>query len=76
MNPIKRCVDDLRFALVKNARSMPSVTKLEGGGRLFGEMCERMATGIRADFPCITNAEALAELRRRIDLNSRLEGSL
>jgi len=58
---------------VEAARRRPEHMKLLAGGDLFDAAIERMWWGIRSESPSVTEAEIVAEIKRRLNLSRRLE---
>jgi hypothetical protein len=63
---IPALADAIRRERVQRARAMPFEEKFVAGGELFDTACEFTKAGIRHDHPEYTEAEVLAELRRRL----------
>ena len=66
MEPTRELLDQLEREDIEQARRMTPAQKLRAGGELFDEACRWTLAGIRKDYPGISPADALEELRRRI----------
>jgi hypothetical protein len=77
MNPMPEGIPELASSLrrdrIERARHMSDEQKFLAGGDLFDAACEVTKSGIRFDHPDFTEAEVLAELRRRLDLRRARE---
>ena len=51
MEPTRELIDDIYRERVCAARAMSPEEKFLAGARLFEEVCERMAAGLRAENP-------------------------
>ena len=58
---------------IAQARAMTPAQRLRAGGDLFDAACRWTLAGIRRDRPGVSDAEALDELRRRLELARKLE---
>ncbi len=72
MQPTQELVDELYRERVLWARAIPPEEKLLAGARLFEDVCERMAAGLRDENPEADEATIQELLRRRLDLLRRL----
>ena len=61
---------------LEQARNMTPSQKLRAGGDMFDDACRWTLAGIRNQHPHLTHEQALAELRRRIDLADAMEDLL
>ena len=73
MKPTQELIDRLEAEEIDQARQMTGSQKLRAGGDLFDDACRLTLAGIRAQFPGISDQEALAELRRRVALDDEPE---
>jgi hypothetical protein len=73
MEPSPELIAQLHREDIEQARRMTPEQKLLAGGELFDEMVERMTSGIRTQFPGFSTEEVRRELRRRLQINERLE---
>jgi len=73
MEPTKELLVQLEREEIEDARRMTPSQKLRAGGDLFDEACRWTLAGIRQDHPGISEAEAMKELRRRLELSERME---
>jgi hypothetical protein len=73
MEPTQELLDQLAREDIEQARRMSPSQKLLAGGELFDDACRWTLAGIRRDHPGISHAEALEELRRRIEMSSLME---
>jgi hypothetical protein len=64
-----RLIDQLDREDIEQARRMTPSQKLRAGAELFDDACRWTLAGIRRDFPGISDADAMAELRRRVALD-------
>jgi hypothetical protein len=76
MEPTKALIDQLRREEIEDARRMTVSQKLEAGGDLFDAACEVALSGIRVQYPGISDDQALDILRRRLDFARRTETRL
>ena len=72
MQPTQELVDELYRERILWARATPPEEKLLAGARLFEDVCERMAAGLRDENPEADEATIQELLRRRLDLLRRL----
>lgn len=63
---IRQTADAIYRDKVRRARRLPPEVKMGMGGSLFAEVCGRMRSGIRHQFPEATQAEVEAILRERL----------
>ena len=61
---------------LEQARNMTPSQKLRAGGDMFDDACRWTLAGIKNQHPNFTHEQALAELRRRIDLADAMEDRL
>jgi hypothetical protein len=73
MQPRKELIDQLGREEIQRAREMTSSQKLRAGGDLFDDACRWTLAGIRRDYPGISDADAMAELRRRLAVDAMRE---
>jgi hypothetical protein len=73
MEPTIELIRHLDAEDVEQARHMTGSQKLRAGGDLFDDACRWTLAGIRAQFPGISEHDALVELRRRIAEDERME---
>lgn len=66
MESIEQMVSELDREDIEQARRMTGSQKLCAGGDLFDDACRWTLAGIRHDHPGISDADAMAELRRRV----------
>ena len=66
-------VTSLRREEIEDSRRLSVQQKLELGGELFDAACEVTLSGIRAQHPGITRADALQILDHRLEIARRLE---
>jgi hypothetical protein len=66
MQRLEDLISELDREDVEQARRMTGSQKLRAGGDLFDDACRWTLAGIRQDRPGISEADALAELRRRV----------
>jgi hypothetical protein len=71
MEPSKELLAELDREDIEQARRMTPSQKLRAGGDLFDEACRWTLAGIRHDHPGITPEAALAELRRRLEMDDQ-----
>lgn len=64
---IKPLADAIYAEKVRRARTAPASQKMGWGAELFGEACERMKSGIRAQFPTASTEEVKTLLLRRLN---------
>ena len=67
MEPTQELIDQLRREEIEDARQMSVAQKLEAGGDLFDMACEVTLSGIRAQYPGISEERAIEILRSRLD---------
>lgn len=70
MEPSEDLLAQLNREDIEQARRMTGSQKLRAGGDLFDDACRWTLAGIRNDHPGITPEAALAELRRRVALDT------
>jgi hypothetical protein len=75
MGPTQDLVDEIYQDRVLRARATPPEEKLLAGARLFEEVCERMAAGLRDENPDADESTIQELLRRRLDLLRRVRSS-
>ncbi len=73
MHPSEELLEQLTKEDIEQARAMPPSQKLRAGGDLFDEACRWTLAGIRHQHPGISEADAFAELQRRIDRSAARE---
>jgi hypothetical protein len=73
MNPTAETLAQLDAEDIEQARRMTGSQKLRAGGDLFDDACRWTLAGIRAQFPDISNKEAMIELRRRLNADEAME---
>lgn len=66
-------IDELTSDKVRAAREMSPGEKLAASGDLFDDVCERMRSGIRAEFPDADDESVERILRERVEIARRLE---
>jgi len=64
---IKPLADAIYADKVRRARALPIGRKMGSGPELFGEACERMKMGIRAQYPSMSSPEVETTLQRRLN---------
>ena len=64
---IQPLADAIYADKVRRARAAPASKKMGWGPELFTESCDRMRSGIRAQFPEASSAEVGALLLRRLN---------
>jgi hypothetical protein len=69
MEPSTELLAELDREDIEQARRMTGTQKLRAGGDLFDDACRWTLAGIRADHPGISEADALAELKRRVAMD-------
>jgi len=69
MEPSESLLEQLDREDIEQARRMTPSEKLRAGGDLFDEASRWTLAGIRNDHPGITPEAAMAELRRRLELD-------
>lgn len=69
---IKELADAIYREKVLRARAVTLSKKMGWGAELFGEACSRMRSGIRMQFPSVSEAEVELKLRERLDRLARL----
>lgn len=67
MEPTLELLAQLDREDLEQARRMTPAQKFRAGGDLFDEACRWTLAGIRHQHPGISDAAALAELRRRLE---------
>ncbi len=75
MGPTQELVDEISRERVLRARATPPEEKLLAGARIFEDVCERMAIGLRDENPEADEAKIQELLRRRLDLLRRLRAT-
>jgi hypothetical protein len=70
---IAEAVDPIYREKVLRARRAPHSEKMGWGAVIFEEVCGRMRSGIRAQFPNASEDEVKKILRQRLDRLSQLE---
>ena len=75
MGPTQELVDELYRERVLRVRATPPEERLLAGARLFEDVCERMAAGLRDENREADEATIQELLRRRLDLLHRLRAS-
>jgi hypothetical protein len=73
MSEISELAAKLNAEDLEQARQMTGAQKLRAGGDLFDEACRWTLAGIRAEYPGISEEEALKELRRRVEAGEKTE---
>lgn len=73
--PSKQLGDEIFRDRIRAAREMSPAEKLAASGDLFDEVCERMRSGIRAQFPDADDGTVEGILRERLQISRRLEQS-
>jgi hypothetical protein len=73
MEPTKELIDALYIEDIRDARRMTVAQRLRAGGDLFDSACAVTLSGIRGQNPGISDADAMRELRRRVELGRQLE---
>ena len=73
MEPTQELVDELFRERVMRARNMSPEEKLEAGGKLFAFAAEITKSGIRHQFPGISEERVNEILSERLALRKRLE---
>jgi hypothetical protein len=58
---------------VRRARAAPATHKMGWGAELFAEACERMSSGIRAQFPSFSSEEVRTMLLKRLNRLRQLD---
>ena len=76
MQPSRELIDELEREKVADARRQSVAEKLLLGGDLFDSACAVTLSGIRAQYPGITEQDALQILRQRLELARQLETRL
>ena len=69
MQPSPELLRELDREDIDQARRMTGSQKLRAGGDLFDDACRWTLAGIRRERPGISDSDALAELRRRVEMN-------
>lgn len=67
MEPTVELIAQLDAEDLEQARNMSGSQKLRAGGDLFDDACRWTLAGIRSQHPGISDADALLELRRRVE---------
>jgi hypothetical protein len=75
MGPTPELLDDLYRARVLRARAMAPGDKIAAGPRLFEDVCERMAAGLRMEHPTADEATIRELLRLRLERLRKLRDS-
>jgi hypothetical protein len=75
MGPTQELVDEIYRERILRARATSPEDKLLAGARIFEEVCERIATGLRDENPGADEATIHELLRRRLDLLRRFRSS-
>jgi hypothetical protein len=75
MESIKELADELYRERVLRARATPPEEKVLAGARLFEEVCERMAAGLRDENPGADEDKIQELLRRRLDFLRQLRST-
>jgi hypothetical protein len=73
MEPTKELIDQLRREDIEDARKMTISQKLEAGGDLFDYACSITLSGIKNQYPGISERDALEKLRHRLEFAARTE---
>lgn len=73
MDTLEKLIMELDREDIEQARRMTGSQKLRAGGDLFDDACRWTLAGIRRDSPGISEAEAMAELRRRVGMEDAEE---
>lgn len=73
MDRLAEMIAELNEEDLAQARRMTGSQKLRAGGDLFDEACRWTLAGIRNERPGIGEAEAMAELRRRLRMAREIE---
>jgi hypothetical protein len=73
MDTLEKLITELDREDIEQARRMTGSQKLRAGGDLFDDACRWTLAGIRHDCPGISEAEAMAELRRRVGMEDAEE---
>ena len=73
MESIRELADDIYRERIRRARRTPMEQKIQAGGDLFEEVCQRMADGLRHENPGADEQTIQELLRRRLALLRRLE---
>jgi hypothetical protein len=76
MESIKELAGELYRERVLRARATPPEQKVLAGARIFEEVCERMAAGLRDENPGADEDQIQELLRQRLDLLRRLRSSI
>lgn len=75
MGPTQELADEIYRERVLRARATPPEQKFLAGARIFEDVCERMAVGLRDENPEADEATIQELLLRRLDLLRRLRSS-
>jgi hypothetical protein len=67
MEPTPELLAQLDREDIEQARRMTPAQKFRAGGDLFDQACRWTLAGIRHQYPGISDADALEELRRRLE---------
>jgi hypothetical protein len=73
VEPTQELADDLYRSKVRRARQTPFAEKLLSGADLFEEVYQRMAMGVRLQYPDADDTTVLDLIRRRLDRLRRIE---
>jgi hypothetical protein len=73
MEPTKELIEQLHREDIVDAKRMTIAQKLEAGGDLFDYACSITLSGIKAQYPGISQHEALEKLRHRLEFAARTE---
>ena len=71
----QRLIDELYREELREARTMPIKEKILAGQQLFESACRITLLGIRNQNPSASEEQCLEILRKRIELQRKLEGS-
>jgi hypothetical protein len=72
-NEFQPLADDLFWRRIERSRLLSPEARMQAGPELFDYACSISLAGLREQRPTNTEAELLAELRRRIKLKRQLE---
>ena len=70
---IKPLADAIYADKVRRARAAPASQKMGWGAELFADACERMSSGIRAQFPAFSSDEVKSMLQKRLNRLRQLD---
>lgn len=76
MKPTPELIAELDREDLEQARGQTPSRKLRAGGDLFDDACRWTLAGIKFQNPGISDADALRELRRRLDMVEARERKL